>query len=87
MGIMAAGASFLNRRMLEFHFPDLLALFLMAPVAEIITRRTQVVLVIRTVRIMTLDALAFEGDLMGAERFRRHDPCMTGQTELAYVRR
>jgi hypothetical protein len=73
MGIMAIDAPFLNRRMLEFHLLDLLTLFLMAPVAEIIACRTQVILVVRSVRIMALNALAFQDDLMGAARVRRQD--------------
>ncbi len=86
MRIMAVDAAFLHRRVLELRLLDLLSLLFVAVVAQFIPLFTQIVLIIGSVRVMALDALAFKGNFVGAARVCRHDCGVAGHTELAHLR-
>jgi hypothetical protein len=87
MRIVAVDASFLHRVMLKPDLRNRFSLVFVAAVTQIVAALEQVELVVRGVRIMTLNALAFESDLVSAARVIRQYPFMACNADRAYTRR
>jgi hypothetical protein len=85
MRIVARDASFLHRIMFKFDLLYCIKLVFMAAVTQIVAALEQIELVVRGMRIMTLNTFAFESDLVGAARVILQYPFVARNADLAYL--
>lgn len=86
MRIVAVDASFLHRIMFESDLLYCVKLVFVAAVTQIVAVLEQIELVVRRVGIMTLNAFAFESNLVSAARVIRQNPFMACDADLVYTR-
>jgi len=87
MRIVTADALFLHRVVLELGFRNRVHLIFMAVVAQLVAALEQIVLVLRGMGIVALDALAFQCDFVQAARVLRQYPTMAGEADPAHFGR